>query len=145
MRNMKKALLLLIGLMTMANGFQTTAEEKTALESLVDSEKAFAATSVAKGTREAFLSYVAADPVIFRHRPVPGKKWIQDSNPSSDLLTWRPSFASVSSSGDMGYTTGPWEYKEKREDEKPTRFGHFVSVWKKQSDGNWKVAIDTGI
>ena len=48
-------------------------------------------------------------------------------------------------SGDMGFTTGPWEAKGDINDEKPSGYGHFVTVWKKQADGSWKFVVDLGI
>ncbi|MGA9998267.1 MAG: nuclear transport factor 2 family protein, partial [Pyrinomonadaceae bacterium] len=60
------------------------------------------------------------------------------------LLSWYPIFANVSSAGDMGYTTGPWEFRRESADEKPVAYGNFVSVWKKQANGVWRVALDIG-
>jgi ketosteroid isomerase-like protein len=80
---------------------------------------------------------------------VNGKKWmLEHPVPASDkkpLLAWQPSFAGMSASGDMGFSTGPWEFKGDIKDEKPSGYGHFVTVWKKQSDGSWKFAVDLGI
>jgi ketosteroid isomerase-like protein len=42
-------------------------------------------------------------------------------------------------------TTGPWEFKADRSDEKPSGYGDFVTVWKKQADGTWKFVVDLGI
>jgi len=68
--------------------------------------------------------------------------------PPSDkkpLLAWQPSFAGMAESGDMGFTTGPWEFKGDVKDEKPSGYGHFMTVWKKQADGSWKFVVDLGI
>ncbi|PYM05340.1 MAG: hypothetical protein DMD82_11400, partial [Candidatus Rokuibacteriota bacterium] len=43
------------------------------LDSLVASERAFAAMSVQKGMRDAFLEFLADDAIIFRPLPVIGK------------------------------------------------------------------------
>jgi ketosteroid isomerase-like protein len=51
----------------------------------------------------------------------------------------------MSRAGDMGYTTGPWEFKNDIQDAKPVAFGNFLTVWKRQADGSWKFAIDLGI
>jgi len=63
----------------------------------------------------------------------------------SALLAWQPAFAGMSVSGDMGFTTGPWELKADRSDANPSRYGDFVTVWKKQADGTWKFVVDLGI
>ena len=44
----------------------------------------------------------------------------------------------------MGYTTGPAEYRPSA-DAAPTGFGHYTSVWQRQSDGRYLVLIDVGI
>ena len=113
--------------------------------SLVAAERAFAAASLAKGTRVAFLEFLSDDSVLFRPGPVAGKKWIEEHPAPSTLLTWEPIFADVALSGDLGYTTGPWEIRPATLQDKPTAYGHFVSVWKRQGDGTWKVVVDLGI
>jgi len=51
----------------------------------------------------------------------------------------------VSRSGDLGYTTGPWEFRQNGIDDKEVAYGNFVTLWKKQADGTWKVLVDLGI
>ena len=95
------------------------------------------------------MTFIADDGLLFRPGAVNGKKWmIEHPVPQSDkrpLLAWQPSFAGMSASGDMGFTTGPWESKPDRTDPKPSAYGHFVTVWKKQTDGSWKWVVDLGI
>lgn len=60
-------------------------------------------------------------------------------------LTWTPVYADMAASGDLGYTYGTYEFRSKDKDGKPTiEYGKYVSIWKKQKDGNWKVAMDMG-
>ena len=121
----------------------------SALHTMVATERAFAQASADKGTRESFMMFIADDGILFRPTAVPGKKWMQEHPlPPSDkrpLLAWRPVFADIAAAGDMGYTFGPWEFKQDIKDEKPTAFGHFATIWKKQVDGSWKFAVDLGI
>ena len=109
---------------------------KSALHSMVDTERAFAKTSEEKGTRESFLMFIADDGILFRPTAVLGKKWLQEHPvPQSDkrpLLAWQPVFADMAAAGDMGYTFGPWEFKQDIKDQKPAAFGHFATIWKKQ-------------
>lgn len=113
--------------------------------SLVEAERAFAAASITQGTRSAFIANLADDAVTFNPGPVNGKKWWTEQQVRPGVLTWQPIYAFVSSAGDLGYTTGPWEFRAKSLDDKPVAFGHFVSIWKRQADGVWKVALDIGI
>ena len=58
-------------------------------------------------------------------------------------LTWQPTRAEVASSGDMGYTIGTYELKFDGQDGTPVvDSGKYMTVWKKQADGSWKVAVD---
>src|ERR1700752_375186 len=119
------------------------------LVDMVMTEHAFADLAAEKNTRDAFMKFIADDGLLFRPGAVNGKKWMNEHPlPPSDkrpLLAWRPFFAGMSVSGDMRFTTGPWEFKGDSKDEKPSGYGHFVTVWKKQPDGSWKFVVDLGI
>lgn len=123
--------------------------QKPALQSVVETELAFAKAAEETGTRPAFLAFIAEDGVLYRPAAVNGKKWLLEHPlPPSEkrpLLAWYPSYADVALAGDMGITFGPWEYKGDRADQKPAAYGHFATVWKKQADGGWKFVIDHGI
>lgn len=129
--------------------FAQKRQEKSALQSMVDTERAFARMSEDLGTRPAFMAFIADDGILFRPTAVKGKQWMTEHPlPPSDkrpLLSWQPTFADMARAGDMGYTIGPWEYKADINDARPVAFGNFLTVWKKQPDGPWKFAIDLGI
>jgi ketosteroid isomerase-like protein len=129
--------------------FAQGAKETPALQSMVDTERAFARMSEEQGTRPAFMTFIADDGILFRPTAVKGKQWMAEHPlPSSDkrpLLSWQPAFADIALAGDMGYTTGPWQYKADIHDAKPLAFGNFLTVWKRQPDRSWKFVIDLGI
>ena len=51
--------------------------------------------------------------------------------------------AEVSHTGDLGYTIGAFELTVNDAEENPvTTVGKYVTVWKKQADGQWKVVAD---
>jgi ketosteroid isomerase-like protein len=51
----------------------------------------------------------------------------------------------MAASGDLGYTFGNYVLKAKDKDGKPVvEYGKYATVWKKQKDGSWKVAMDMG-
>jgi len=71
-----------------------------------------------------------------------GMSFLDDKN---NQLTWTPVGADISSSGDLGYTYGNYEFHSKDKDGKPTiEYGKYTSIWKKQVDGSWKVVLDMG-
>ncbi len=115
-----------------------------ALDSLVAVEQAFARMSLEQGVRDAFLHWMAPDGVIFRPRATNARRAWESRGPVAARLAWSPVFAEVSAAGDLGFTTGPWELRP--DDAKlPLGHGHFVSVWQRQGDGGWRVAVDIGI
>jgi ketosteroid isomerase-like protein len=141
---MKTTLLLFI-LLAMVPAFA----QKSPLNEMVDTEYAFAKAAKDTTIRESFVTYIADDGLLFRPGAVNGKKWMSEHPvPPSDkrpLLAWQPSFAGMAKAGDMGFTTGPWEYKEDMNDTKVVGYGHFVTVWKKQANGTWRFVVDLGI
>jgi ketosteroid isomerase-like protein len=122
---------------------------QSALKEMVETEQAFSKTAEVKNARQAFMEFIADDGLLFRPGAVNGKKWMNEHPvPPSDkkpLLAWQPAFAGMAEAGDLGFTTGPWEAKADINDAKPGAYGHFVTLWKKQSDNSWKFVIDLGI
>jgi ketosteroid isomerase-like protein len=104
--------------------------------------------SVKEGMFSAFLSYMAEDGVILRDNSFPdkGKKALRErfegKSDTSFVLSWDPLFENISASGDLGYTYGTHATLEKATG-LITR-GTYITIWQKQSDGNWKFVLDTG-
>lgn len=146
---MKKFISVALLLTFVTLGFATRTQEKPALQAMVETERAFAKMSEDQGTRPAFVAFIADDGILFRPRAVQGKQWFAEHPlPQSDkrpLLSWYPAVAGVARAGDLGYTTGPWEFKADIHDAKPVAWGHFLTVWKRQPDGSWRFAIDLGV
>src|SRR6185295_1353872 len=66
------------------------------------------------------------DAVVFEQGPVSGKKKWEERPTDDSKLDWDPEFADIAASGDLGYTTGPWEYRTHRTDKNPA--GLFQNV-----------------
>jgi ketosteroid isomerase-like protein len=117
-----------------------------ALIPVVEAEHAFATYSIEHGMKEAFMSYAALNGLIIRRKPVNAiEAWTQTNPAPTGLLTWYPIYADVSRAGDLGWTTGPWEFREKASDKEASGNGHFVTLWRKQADGVWKFEMDFGV
>jgi ketosteroid isomerase-like protein len=108
-------------------------------------EHAFAKAAATKGTRDAFLEFLADEGIIFQPGPVNGKKYWSERQPRKGLLSWEPVYADVSRSGELGYTTCPWEFRPNGPDDQPVAFGQYFTIWQKQDDGNWKAVLDRGV
>jgi ketosteroid isomerase-like protein len=133
-----------IALLTVAGARAEDVDLEKAVGSLIAAEKAYAELAGEKGFREASISVFADDAVIFAPNAVNGKKFWREAK-KDPIITRRPVFASISRSGELGYTTGPWESRKSREVQNPDAFGHFVTIWQKNKDGVWKVALDVGL
>lgn len=146
---MKKLICLTLVLGVVSLGFAQKAKEGSALQSMVETERAFARMSEEQGIRPSFMAFIADDGILFRPTAVKGKQWMTEHPlPPSEKrpwLSWQPTFADIALAGDMGYTTGPWEFKADMNDVKPVAWGNFLTVWKLQLDRSWKFAIDLGI
>lgn len=133
-------------ILLLVTGVAVSAETPAeAIRAMVDAERKFYQTGQEKGTRAAFLEFLADDGIVFRPGPVNGKE-VWSKRPETGLdLVWEPNFAAIARSGDFGYDSGPSKWRANKTAKKFTGFGHFVSIWKKQADGSWKVALDCGI
>lgn len=82
-----------------------------------------------------------------RQPPVIGQTAIADHatwSPDRYQLTWKPDGGELSPAGDMGYTWGHYEGHSIGPGGNSTvETGRYVTVWKKESDGTWKVLIDS--
>jgi ketosteroid isomerase-like protein len=114
---------------------------------LMDLERQFAA-DVAKGGGKAFASWFADDAVALSNgRPAKlGRGAIADGanwDPAGYQLTWTPTAAQMGPSNDMGFTWGHYEGRSRDAHGQPVVVsGRYVTVWKKQPDGKWRVALD---
>jgi ketosteroid isomerase-like protein len=118
---------------------------QSSLEKLVDTEKAFAKYAAEQNTKAAFLEFLADDGVVFSPNRSNGKEVWRARKESSSLLSWYPSFADISSSGLIGYTTGPWDFRAKGKDDTPSAYGHYVTLWQKQPSGEFRAVLDIGV
>lgn len=146
MKNVLSVLLILTVLFSVGFGQR---KPSPALDALVAAEKAFAATSVEKGIRDSFLMFFADDGINFQPHPTKTREaFLKRPAPATRPpveLNWRPIYADVARAGDLGYTTGPYTFKDLSPEKRPTRYGYYFSIWKKQANGEWKVAVDCGI
>jgi ketosteroid isomerase-like protein len=112
---------------------------------LIAVDKAYSALSKEKGMNFAFLAYVAKDGVMLspNRMPLVGKSNIETlfrGDDSNKEFTWEPLYADVAKSGELGYTYGTYQIIAVENSEK----GTYVSIWKKDSNGKWKLVLDSG-
>jgi ketosteroid isomerase-like protein len=140
---------------TMAFG-ATQADEPTlsgnaeAARAIVKADTDFAALAAKEGTAKAFRdSMDAADGVIYGggSKPSIGRDAIYAAMggdaPDETTLAWHPTDVYAAKSGDMGVSRGRWTATSKTGDGKAIS-GAYVTVWRKDSRGQWKGFIDIG-
>jgi ketosteroid isomerase-like protein len=119
-------------------------------DALLAADRAFNRAAAEHGL-EGWLSYFADDATIFPPGSaiVTGLEAIREHYAATGFtpegLSWEPVAAEVAGSGDLGFTYGTWTL-ERRDAEGKTRreTGKYMSVWRLQPDGSWKVIADIG-
>jgi ketosteroid isomerase-like protein len=97
-----------------------------------------------------FVSYYASDGSVYpQAMPIAtGSAAIRDTmtkiaSMPGFSLQWTSVKADVSASGDLGYTSGTYEMSADSAAGTPMiEKGKYVTIWKKQPDGQWKAAED---
>jgi len=60
-------------------------------------------------------------------------------------LEWEPDEAAASPDGQLGWTTGRYVSRSAGPDGETAREGRYLTLWRRQPDGTWKVTVDTGV
>ena len=113
---------------------------------LMDADIAFSDYSVKNGYQKAFIEFAHDSVVLLKpnQMPIVGKQSLIDSyrgrNDSNIVLTWKPAKALIAESGEMGYTYGFWTLVAPKD----TSRGTYLTIWKKNANGQWKFIADTG-
>lgn len=118
---------------------------KEAAAEIIKADIAMSETAVKEGFHKTLLQF--ADDSLVKPQegelPVIGKtaleKYWAGKTETKDI-SWAPFKAEAAQSGDLGYTIGNWKYVTKDS----TYFGNYYTIWKKQSDGQWKFVVDGG-
>ena len=97
-----------------------------------------------------FSAWFADDGVVLSNgaQPLLGKTAITRASTwtaKNYQLTWTPTAAQMGPSGDMGYTWGHYEGHSMDANGNPvTTKGRYMTIWRKQPNGEWKVVLDAG-
>jgi ketosteroid isomerase-like protein len=134
---------------TWRSGLAAVSAEKASAETLKQIEGEFMKAAQERGAA-GYMSYYAEDAVelpdgapaiVGKTSIAKGMGFLDDKN---NRLTWSAVGADIASSGDLGYTWGSYEFLSKEDGNQHVERGKYTTVWKKQTDGSWKVALDLG-
>jgi ketosteroid isomerase-like protein len=139
---MKNAILAVLSLCFGAAS--AAAEDPGALTAQVRAAEIAFAKSMADRDIKAFAALVADDAVFFGRNSVSrGKSAIVESwrglfdGPKAQF-SWAPEDVQVLDSGKLAHSSGPVR------DANGKQFGVYNSIWRRETDGSWKVVFDKG-
>ncbi len=115
------------------------------VEGVINAEKSFAAYALQHNSRDAFMQFLdSANGIEFRNGEAKRSYdiWSVRKADSSRLI-WQPAFAGIAKSGELGFTTGPWEYK-KSANSPVIASGEYSTIWHLNDKGEWKYLVDIG-
>ncbi|MDP3467279.1 MAG: hypothetical protein Q8S11_03025 [Daejeonella sp.] len=119
-------------------------ESNGRVNSLVAAENFFSAFTKRNGSKAAFLKVSDDESIIFRPDPVKVKNFYgRGTMDGPGELSWVPVYAKISQSGDWGFTTGPYSFLSGPNAE--PSYGQYLSVWKTDFKGVWKLALNLNI
>lgn len=150
MNRFKNSLIAL--LLICAPGLTVVAEPSPDSQQLLAADRAWAEAAAARDV-EKVITFWSEDAVdYFPEKPAAvGRDAIialvrsNRSDPGYSLH-WQADAAVVSDSGELGYTSGRFTATFGTEDGATvTRTGHYLCIWRKQDDGQWKCILETSV
>lgn len=152
-----RSTLILVGLVTAAcgPGGQEPASEvpvTTYEQELIEADREFAQRTT-EGGLDAWVRHFAPEgAMISGQGEITGEPYIRAAmvdvlSDTTIVFTWEPRRARAAESGELGYTVG--DYRISRRDSAGTIAetldrGMYVTIWRRQPDGGWKVVVDIG-
>lgn len=114
-------------------------------EKVFNTEKAFEKMVAEKGIKDGFIEFMSPTGIIFRPEAVNARESFASRPASPASLTWNPIWIDVSSNGAIAYSIGNSVFRPKGKDDPNKIFGHYLSIWNRQANGEYRAALDTGI
>lgn len=135
----------LIAALIMFASSQITDPEGEALNALKKADRSFSDYAMEEGFDAAFEAFSAEDlTLISGNGPVVGRSDAVEAlaGAGPGTVSWQPEGAALSRDQSLGYTWGPYEYHGA--DGEVVGTGYYLTVWRKDEEGVWKVVADIG-
>jgi ketosteroid isomerase-like protein len=129
-----------------------TGAPQATVDELLEADRAFARDTAERGL-DGWMSWFAADAARF----APGGEITRgtaairehDASIFSDptvRLVWEPTGGGLFDDGDHGFTVGRYDVVKSADGSPPETLsrGSYVSIWRRDASGAWKVILDTG-
>ncbi|EHQ28481.1 DUF4440 domain-containing protein [Mucilaginibacter paludis] len=118
--------------------------QKAEVKTVVEAEQSFDKTVAKKGIKDGFLSVVDDEAIVFKPNAVNAKDFYGNIDKQPGILSWQPKLARISANGDLAFTAGPYIYQNNKSDTDKV-YGHYVSIWRVNSENKLKLLIDLGV
>ncbi len=85
--------------------------------------------------------------MVVNGEEITGKAAVQEAMEpylSAVRLEWSPTRAAARAGSDLGYTVGRFRATPRENPDSVIATGTYVTIWERQADGSWKVALDIG-
>ena len=145
-KNFNGLLIVIICVMFSCNTKKPSTNSVDNIFQLLDTDRSFSKLSEQKGIKFALIQFIDNKGVFLRPGTFPliggqALHYVSQLEDNSYMMTWEPRGGSVANSGELGYTYGVYSLKPNNKD--TILYGTYVSVWKKQADGNWKFVLES--
>ncbi|WP_133053939.1 hypothetical protein [Niastella yeongjuensis] len=119
--------------------------QASAQDEITIAEQAFAQMAKDSGTQKAFLHFLDSNSIVFhKGQSQAALPFWKSLSHDRELLFWKPVYTGMAASGEMGFSTGPFEQRDAPASP-VNASGSYSSVWVKNKQGVWKVFIDLGM
>ncbi|MEC3881151.1 DUF4440 domain-containing protein [Parapedobacter sp. 10938] len=115
-----------------------TAQVLGKVGSLLMADRTAARLSETQGPHAAFMSVVDRNSTFFTPAPVDALEYLENRPNIPDVMTWRPTFATIAKSMEWGVTTGTLSFQRVGAIK---RYGEYLTVWRRDRKGNWKIDL----
>ncbi|MFB2120591.1 MULTISPECIES: DUF4440 domain-containing protein [Parapedobacter] len=106
--------------------------------SLLMADRTAARLSETKGPYAAWSSVVDRNSTFFTPKPIDALEYLNSRPNIPDVMTWRPTFAAIAKSMEFGVTAGTLSFQRIGAIK---RYGEYVTVWRRDRKGNWKIDL----
>lgn len=137
MKLVKIYFLIIVGLISIPL-FEAQAQLPDKVGSLITADRTAGNIARRETPHEAFMSIVDKESTLYVPSPVNAVNYLKNRPNIPDLMSWKPNFALVSKSLDWGITSGPMEFQKMGAIK---RYGQYLTVWRRDRRGNWKVHL----
>ncbi|MDQ2794758.1 MAG: nuclear transport factor 2 family protein [Bacteroidota bacterium] len=113
-------------------------------QAVLAAEASFAEQVIKNGMKTAFVANASPTAMVVENGKLVEAQAAWSARPAQPdtRLTWYPLLADVAQTGDLAYTTGPWTMLQ---NDRAQATGEYVTLWRKQPDGQWKYAVTMSI